>query len=82
MVGDWVYYLAGLNEVDKVKLDGSQKTKVCDTDAMRALNANVDPSAQYKDGSILYKLIQLREVGDDSPNTVTYYKLDINQKDY
>ena len=36
---------------------------------------DVDPSAQYKDGSILYKLIQLREVGDDSPNRLPIINL-------
>ena len=75
VAGEWVYYIAPLVEIDKVKLDGSQKTKVCSADEMRALNANVAVTAEYKDGYISYKLVQLREVGDSSPNTVTYYKL-------
>jgi hypothetical protein len=77
--GEWVYYFANLDEIDKVKMDGSQKTKVCDTSAMQALNANAAITAEYKDGYILYKLVQLREEGDESPNTITYYRLDINE---
>ncbi len=76
---EWVYYFANLDEIDKIKMDGSQQTKVCDTSAMQALNANSAITAEYKDGYIRYKLIQLREVGDESPNTVTYYRLDIKQ---
>lgn len=79
VAGEWVYYIAPLREIDKVKLDGSHKTKVCTVDAMEALNANAAVTAEYKDGYILYKLVQLREVGDSRPNTVTYYKLDLNQ---
>ena len=79
VAGEWAYYIVPLQEIDKVKLDGSQKTKVCTVDAMEALNANAAVTAEYKDGYILYKLVQLREVGDNSPNTVTYYKLDLNQ---
>lgn len=77
VAGEWVYYIAPLREIDKVKLDGSKKTKVCTVDAMDALNANTAVSAVYKDGYILYKLFQLREVGDSRPHTVTYYKLDL-----
>ena len=64
------------------KLDGSKKIKLCDTSAMTALNANTAITAKYKDGYILYKLVQLKEVGDKKPNTntITYYKLDINKK--
>ena len=77
VAGDWVYYIYPLQEIDKIKVDGSQKTKVCDIDAMDALNANTAVTAEYRDGCILYKIVQLREVGDSRPNTVTYYKLDI-----
>lgn len=76
LVDDWVYYIVPLQEIDKVKLDGSQKTKVCNVDAMEALNANAAVTAEFKDGSVLYKLVQLRESGDSRPNTETYYKLD------
>ncbi|HEX3040430.1 MAG TPA: DUF5050 domain-containing protein [Caproiciproducens sp.] len=79
VAGEWVYYFANLSTIEKVRLDGSQKTKVCDTDAMDALNANAAVTAEYKDGYILYKLVQLREAGGNKPNTVTCYKLDINQ---
>lgn len=77
VAGEWVYYFADLSTIEKVKLDGSQKTKVCDADAMDALNANTAVTAEYKDGYILYKMVQLREVGDNKPHTVTYYKLDL-----
>jgi len=79
VAGEWAYYIVPLQEIDKVKLDGSQKTKVCDIDAMEALNANAAVTAEYKDGYILYKLVQLREIGDSRPNTVTYYNLDLKQ---
>ncbi len=79
VAGEWAYYIVPLQEIDKVKLDGSQKTKVCDIDAMEAINANAAVTAEYKDGYILYKLVQLREIGDSRPNTVTYYNLDIKQ---
>lgn len=79
VAGDWVYFLADLSTIKKVKLDGTQKTQVCSTDAMEALNANAAITPQYKDGYILYKLVQLREVGDSRPHTVTYYKLDLNR---
>ena len=79
VAGEWVYYIYPLQEIDKVKLDGSEKTKVCSVDAMEALNANAAVTAEYKDGYILYKLVQLREVGDNRPHTVTYYKLDLEE---
>lgn len=42
VAGEWVYYLPDLDEIDKVKLDGSEKTKVCSTDAFQVYNANLD----------------------------------------
>jgi hypothetical protein len=78
VAGEWVYYFADLSTIEKVRLDGSQKTKICDTDAMDALSANAAVTAEYKDGYILYKLVQLKEAGVNKPNAVTYYKLDID----
>jgi len=62
VAGEWVYYLPDLDEIDKVKLDGSQKAKVCSTDAFQVYNANLDiyhdinggtsVTAEYKDGYV------------------------------
>lgn len=89
VAGEWVYYLPDLDEIDKVKLDGSQKTKVCSTDAFQVYNANQDiyhdingstsVTAEYQDGYILYTCLQLREEGDQKTNPPSYYKLDLNQ---
>lgn len=89
VAGQWVYYLPNLDEIDKVKLDGSQKAKVCSTDAFQVYNANLDVyhdingstsvTAEYKDGYILYKCFQLKEEGDKKSNPPSYYKLDLNQ---
>ena len=89
VAGDWVYYLPDLDEIDKVKLDGSRKTKVCSTDALVVYNANVKKyheingsssvTAEYKDGYILYKCFQMRQVDDKKINPPSYYKLDLKQ---
>lgn len=89
VAGEWVYYLPDLDEIDKVKLDGSQKTKVCSTDAFQVYNANIDMyhdingstsvTAEYQDGYILYTCVQLREEGEEKSNPPSYYKLDPNQ---
>lgn len=89
VAGEWVYYLPDLDEIDKVKLDGSEKTKVCSTDAFQVYNANLDIyheingstsiTAEYKDGYILYKCSQLKEEGDQKSNPPSYYKLDLNK---
>lgn len=89
VAGEWVYYLPNLDEIDRVKLDGSQITKVCDTDAFQVYNANLDiyheingstsVTAEYKDGYILYTCFQLKEAGDEKSNPSAYYKLDLNQ---
>lgn len=79
VAGEWVYFLPDLSEIDKVKLDGSQRTKVCDTGAMRNLNGNMAVTAEYKNGSILYKTQQLHEVGNSSSYPVSYYKLDLRE---
>lgn len=88
VAGEWVYYLANLGEIDKVKLDGSQKTRVCSTDALVVYNANVNKyhglngstsiTAEYKDGYILYTCFQLKQVEDKKVNPTSYYKLDPN----
>ena len=79
VAGAWVYYLSSLDEIDKVKLDGSQKTKVCDTDAMQHLNGNMAITAEYKDGYILYQTKQCNEAGNNSSYPTLYYKLDLKQ---
>ena len=77
VVGEWVYYIYPLIEIDKVKLDGSQKTKVCDlTPEIMEINGNTAVAAEYKDGYILYKTQQLHEVGNNSSYPEHYYKLD------
>ena len=89
VAGEWVYYLPNLDEIDKVKLDGSQKTRVCSTDALVVYNANVNKyhglngstsiTAKYKDGYILYTCFQLKQVEDKKINPPSYYKLDLKQ---
>lgn len=85
VAGEWVYYFSSLDEIDKVRLDGSQKTKVCSTDTFQVYNVNLNTyhglngstsiTAAYLDGYILYTCFQLHEVGD-KPNPPSYYKLD------
>ncbi len=75
VAGEWVYYINPLIEIDKVKLDGSQKTKVCDIPDIMEINGNAEVTAKYKDGSILYRTVQLHEVGNNSSYSPHYYKL-------
>ena len=87
VAGDWVYFLPDLNEIDKVKLDGSQRTKVCGTGAIQVYDANLKAynglngstavTAEYKDGYILYKCCQLKQAGDKLENPPSCYKLDL-----
>lgn len=89
VAGDWVYFLPDLGEIDKVRLDGSQRTKVCSTDPFIVYNANLNISheingsssvtAEYQDGYILYTCFQLKEVGEEKRNPPSYYKLDLTQ---
>lgn len=76
VAGEWVYYINPLIEIDKVKLDGSQRTKVCDIPEMMHLNGNMSVTVEYQDGYILYKTQQLHEVGNSSSYPAHYYKLD------
>lgn len=80
LAGEWVYYFPDLSEIDRVNLDGSQKTRICSTDAFDNLDGSTAVTAEYKDGYILYKLSQLTPVGDNKSTKVSYYKLDLNQK--
>lgn len=80
LAGGWVYYFNTLDEIDKVKLDGTGKTKVCGTDAIENLNGSMAVTAEYKDGYILYKTVQLRSAGDDSSYPEVRYKLDLGQE--
>ena len=79
VAGEWVYYINPLIEIDKVELDGSQKTKVCDIPEMMHLNGNMAVTAEYKNGYILYKTQQLHEVGNNSSYSPCYFKLDLNE---
>ncbi len=74
VASEWVYYIDPLIEIDKVKLDGSQKTKVCDLSM--GISGSTAVTAEYKDGYILYTTRQMREVGDISSYPAYYYKLD------
>ncbi len=88
VAGEWVYYIAPLDTINKVKLDGSQKTRACSTDALVVYNANANKyhglngstsvTAEYKDGYILYTCFQMRQDGDKKINPTSYYKLDPN----
>lgn len=88
VAGEWVYYLPNLDEVDKVKLDGSQITKVCSTDAFQVYNANQDlyheingstsVTASYQDGYILYTCVQLKQEEDRKSNPPSYYRLNLD----
>lgn len=78
LAGEWVYYFPDLSGINKVKLDGSQKTRVCTTDAFEELNGSTAVTAECKNGYILYKLVQLVPVGDSGPAKTSYYKLDLN----
>lgn len=77
LAGDWVYYIKPLTEIDRVRLDGSRNEKVCGLDAMQGVSGSAAVTAEYKDGSILYKTVQLRSVGDDSSYPAFYYRLDL-----
>jgi len=88
VASEWVYYIFPLENIYKIKLDGSQKTKVCNTDALVVYNPNVNKyhglngstsvTAEYKDGYILYACYQMQQIGDKKMNPTSYYKLDPN----
>lgn len=75
IAGDWVYYINPLVEIDKIRLDGTGKTKVCDLDMNICGSTAV--TASYKDGAILYRTRQMRSVGDNSSYPAYYYSLDV-----
>jgi hypothetical protein len=77
LVGNWVYYFNTLCEIDKVRLDGSGKTKVCGTDDFKNVSGSTAITAEYKEGYIRYKTVQMRCVGDTSSYPPYYYKLDV-----
>ena len=78
LVGDWVYYFADLDTIRKVKVDGSQKTKVCNTDAISNLDGSTEVTTKYQNGSILIRTFQLKPVGDTRPTAKpNYYRLDL-----
>lgn len=79
LVGEWVYYFADLDTIQKVKVDGSQKTKVCNTDAISRLDGSTEVTTRYQNGSILIRTFQLKPVGDTGSSAKpNYYRLDLN----
>lgn len=76
IAGDWVYYFNTLAEIDKIRLDGTGKTKVCSTDHFHDVSGSTAITASYKDGAILYRTQQMRSVGDNSSYPAYYYSLD------
>lgn len=77
IAGDWVYYFNTLDEIDKIRLDGSGETKVCSTDSFGDLCGSTAITASYRDGAILYRTQQMRSVGDNSSYPACYYSLDV-----
>ncbi|QAT51145.1 hypothetical protein EQM14_15960 [Caproiciproducens sp. NJN-50] len=76
IAGDWVYYISPLVEIDKIRLDGTGKTKVCSMDAFHGVCGSTAVTASYKDGAILYRTQQMRSVGDSSSYPAYYFSLD------
>ncbi len=80
LAGDWVYYFADLDTVRKVKTDGSQRTTVCNTDAIGELNGSTEVTTEYQNGSILIRTLQLKSAGDTGPSASPhYYRLDLGK---
>ena len=75
LVGDWVYYIQPLVQINRVRLDGSQNEKVCDLNM--GVSGSTAVTASYQDGYILYQTVQMRSVGDNSSYPPYYYKLDV-----
>ncbi|OCN01230.1 hypothetical protein A7X67_07625 [Clostridium sp. W14A] len=50
IAGSWVYYFNTLDEIDKIRLDGTGKTKVCGTESFGDLCGSTEITASYKDG--------------------------------
>lgn len=78
IAGDWAYYFNTLDEIDKIKLDGTGKTKVCSTDNFGDLCGSTAITSSYKDGAILYRTQQMRCAGDTSSYPAYYYRLDVS----
>jgi hypothetical protein len=77
IAGDWVYYISPLVEIDKIRLDGTGKTKVCDMDAFHDVCGSTAITASYRDGAILYRTRQMRSVGDTSSYPAYTFKLNV-----
>jgi hypothetical protein len=75
IAGDWVYYINPLVEIDKVKLDGTGKTKVCGLDM--DICGSTAVTASYKNGRILYKTVPMAYVGGESSHPPRYYGLNL-----
>ncbi len=81
LAGGWVYYVADLSTICKVKTDGSQKTKVCGTDSMGDINGSTEVTMEPEGANVLIKKLQLRCVGDMGPLPEPhYYRLDTAKK--
>lgn len=92
VVGDWVYYLPNLNEINKVKLDGSQIMKVCDIDSVQVYDTETNDyhgisgstaiMGKYAGGNLIYIFTQSKQAGDTNitPNPPSVYRLDLKQK--
>ncbi|QNK39551.1 hypothetical protein [Caproicibacter fermentans] len=76
IAGSWVYYFNTLDEIDKIRLDGTGKTKVCGTESFGDLCGSTEITASYKDGAILYRTQQMRCVGDTGSYPAYYFSLD------
>ncbi|MVB12119.1 hypothetical protein CAFE_28510 [Caprobacter fermentans] len=76
IAGSWVYYFNTLDEIDKIRLDGTGKTKVCGTESFGDLCGGTEITASYKDGAILYRTQQMRCVGDTGSYPAYYFSLD------
>ena len=76
LAGNWVYYFNTLDEIDKIRLDGSGKTKVCSTDGFGGLCGSTAITASYKNGAIVFRTQQMPSGGDNSSYPAYFYSLD------
>lgn len=80
LAGGWVYYFQDLDEIWKVKADGSRKAKVCGTDAIGNLSGSTLVTAECRGGTIRYRVEPMRQAGDSAPAAApAYYELDLSQ---
>lgn len=80
MADGWIYYFNTLDEIDKIKADGTQRQKVCSTNGFENLDGSTAVYAVSRGDYILYKLVQFVPAGDNKtakPSVTTYYKFDL-----